>query len=146
MEVSHTDISSWLVRKGDRPVKGTRPNMVVEKPGEGIAYYFKESKKNNKNEEIMYPSEIWSEIIASKIGNLVGFDVLDYNIASVKIDGRVKLGCLSKSMVNQETEQLLHGIDMLTDYTDFILDNNKPESKFELFERLCFLEGKNGVF
>jgi hypothetical protein len=146
MEVSHTDISSWLIKKGERPVKGTRPNMVVEKPSDGIAYFFKESKKNNRNEDIMYPSEIWSEIIASKIGKLAGFDVLDYNIATLKNEGGVKLGCLSQSMVNQDTEQLVHGIDMLTDYTDFINDNNKPESKFELFERLCRLEGKNGVF
>lgn len=65
-------------------------------------YYFKQSFKKGKRD---YTYEFWSEIIASEVGEHLGFDILPYHIA---IRGEI-VGCISKSMINQESEELVEG-------------------------------------
>jgi len=55
------NISNWNLLIAFKPQKGSRPNNIYENPLTGDYYFFKQSKAN-------FPTEIWSEIIASKIG------------------------------------------------------------------------------
>jgi hypothetical protein len=80
-------------------------------------YYFKQSFKKGQRD---YKHEFWSEIIASEVGVLLGFDILPYHIA---IRGQV-VGCISKSMINQASEELIEGGKYLQTF-----DNTfKPEN------------------
>ena len=57
---------------------GTRDKVIVENPANHKEYYFKTSLKRDLKD---YKHEYWSEIIASKVGSLLGFDMLKYDIA-----------------------------------------------------------------
>lgn len=101
------DISDW----NERPyinTKGTRNKCIVIEPDSGAEYYFKTSICKGAMD---YKPEFWSEIIASKVGQALGFIVLDYNIAKHKDE----IGCLSKSMIN-EGECLTEGVSLLTGF------------------------------
>lgn len=110
------DITKW----NEKPffnTKGTRNKCVVSEPFTGDEYFFKTSiLKEGKD----YKTEFWSEIIASKVGQFLGFNVLDYNIAK---HGE-EIGCISKSMI-KDGECLTEGVSLLTGY-----DNTyHPEDK-----------------
>jgi len=81
---------------------GTRDKKIYLNPEDGELYYFKQSFKKGQRD---YKHEFWSEIIASEIGVLLGFDILPYHIA---IREKV-VGCISKSMINQASEELIEG-------------------------------------
>lgn len=81
---------------------GTRDKKIYLNPEDGELYYFKQSFKKGQRD---YKHEFWSEIIASEVGELLGFDILPYHIA---IRGNV-VGCISKSMINQASEELIEG-------------------------------------
>ncbi|MES2781096.1 MAG: hypothetical protein V4651_14480, partial [Bacteroidota bacterium] len=91
------DISNWSIKEWIQTI-GTRDKFFVENPADGKQYYFKESIQK-------YPSEFWSEIIASKFGRMLGFDLLDYNIAI----SHNLVGCICESMIDQTHEELEHG-------------------------------------
>jgi len=94
-------ISEWSVQSWWN-TGGTRDKKIYLNPEDGELYYFKQSyNKGQRN----YKHEFWSEIIASEIGLLLGFDILPYHIA---IRGNV-VGCISKSMINQASEELIEG-------------------------------------
>ncbi len=119
--VNFHNISDWNLLHGLKPLKGTRPQCIFEKSDAQERYYFKESRD-------VYPTEIWSEIIASKIGQLIGFNVLDYNLAIYKD----RIGCLSKSMVNvSKGERLSHGIDILQDFLPDFKISERPVFSFQ---------------
>lgn len=116
MEAIFYDITEWT-EKPYLNTKGTRDKCVVSEPGTGTDFFFKTSLlKENRD----YKTEFWSEIIASKIGQFLGFNVLDYNIAKRGL----KIGCLSKNMLSTN-EQLVEGINLLTGYDNAY----KPEDK-----------------
>lgn len=81
---------------------GTRDKKIYLNPEDGELYYFKQSFKKGQRD---YKYEFWSEIIASEIGVMLGFDILRYDIA---IRGNI-VGCISKSMINQASEELVEG-------------------------------------
>lgn len=81
---------------------GTRDKKIYLNPEDGELYYFKQSFKKGQRD---YKHEFWSEIIASEVGKLLGFDILAYHIA---IRGNI-VGCISKSMINQASEELIEG-------------------------------------
>jgi hypothetical protein len=81
---------------------GTRDKKIYLNPEDGELYYFKQSFKKSQRD---YKHEFWSEIIASEVGELLGFDILAYHIA---IRGNI-VGCISKSMINQASEELIEG-------------------------------------
>jgi hypothetical protein len=100
------DISAWP----EQPwwnTGGTRNKKVYQCPDDGQLYYFKQSFNKGKRN---YRYEFWSEVIASEIGQSVGFDILQYDVAIRK--GVV--GCISKSMIDPATEELIEGGKYLT--------------------------------
>lgn len=118
------DITEW----NEKPffnTKGTRNKCVVSNPENDSVYFFKTSMlKEGKD----YKSEFWSEIVASKIGRFLGFNVLDYNIAK----NGDEVGCISKSMNNEE-ECLTEGVSILTGYDNTYEPENKNSYSFYTF-------------
>ena len=95
------DISDW----NEKPwfgTKGTRNKTVVENPETGANCYFKTSLlKPDKD----YKYEFWSEIIASEIGQFLGYNTLKYHIAFHKNE----IGCISEFMNKEGESELTEG-------------------------------------
>lgn len=92
------DVSSWQIGNQKWVPIGKRIKNVVLHPDSFDMYYFKEPKEK-------YPWEFWTEIIASIVGKELGFNTLEYSPAVMDGIG----GCLSKSMTQGATEELVHG-------------------------------------
>lgn len=119
------DVTTW----NEKPwyqTGGTRSKVIVENPSDHKEYYFKTS---HKKEKIDYKYEFWSEIIASEVGTLLGFDMLRYDIAF----NRGVIGCLSKSMVTEGKNKLTEGISYLTGYDTTYNPNDKLSKKLYTF-------------
>lgn len=126
--VEYYDISDWEEQNYFN-TGGTRNKVVVQNPKDMELYYFKTSLKKEAKD---YKYEFWSEIIASQIGKLLGFNLLQYDVAY----NNGQLGCLSKSMVSCESEQLIEGYKWLVGYKpDYNIDN-KEEYTFQLIEKM----------
>ena len=117
------DISGWQEHKFIN-TGGTRNKAVFHNPADDALYYFKTSlKKEDKD----YKYEFWSEVIASEIGGLLGFDVLKYDIA---FNG-VELGCISKLMTSHKrNESLIEGYSYLTAFNPGYTHENKKGYTF----------------
>lgn len=109
---TYTDISEWDVRVY-QSTGGTRSKKIAIHPIDNTEYFFKGSKVVLDTNEIKYPTEFWSEIASSKIGQLLGFNMLDYNIAYMASDFQ-KIGCLSASMIEHSQNRLTEGVLYLT--------------------------------
>lgn len=136
--VKYYDISKWE----EHPyygTGGTRDKTVVENQKDGCLYYFKTSLKKKV---IDYKYEFWSEIIASEIGKAVGLNILHYDVAW-KED---RLGCLSKSMINPQIEELQEGYKWLTGFDDRYDINDKDAYTFQIIERLLTTRFKHENF
>lgn len=119
------DISNWP--SGDQrfvPI-GKRIKKVVLHPETYELYYFKEPKEK-------YPWEFWNEIIAFKIGNFFGFNILKYEPAILDGIG----GCLSKSMTEGFTQELIHGQQVLLRIYPQFETKKGTDHTFQLVE--CF--------
>lgn len=115
------DITSW----NEKPwyqTGGTRSKVIVENPMTSEDYYFKSSLKKEK---IDYKYEFWSEIVASEVGILLGFDMLRYDIAF----NRGEIGCLSKSMNTEGKNKLTEGISYLTGFDTTYNPEDKQSKK-----------------
>jgi hypothetical protein len=123
------DISSWNESLWFQP-GGTRNKVIIENPNDHSLYYFKTSLKREKKD---YKYEFWSEIIASEIGKLLGFDMLVYDIAY----NRGEIGCLSKSMVIMGENTLNEGIKYLTGYDTTYNPEEKDSKKQYTFQFIC---------
>lgn len=113
---------------------GTRDKKIYLNPEDGELYYFKQSFKKGKRD---YKHEFWSEIIASEIGELLGFDILSYHIA---IRGSV-VGCISKSMIIQASEELIEGGKYLQAFDNTFKPENvkqRNQYNFELILNALF--------
>jgi hypothetical protein len=105
---------------------GTRNKKVIQNPDDNKFYWFKQSlKKQGKD----YFFEFWSEIIATEIGQLLGFNVLRYDIA---IDREV-IGCISESMIS-ENETLTEGGQYLRAYDNTFDPETKDGSNLYSFQ------------
>lgn len=102
------DISEWEEHEYLN-TGGTRDKAVVEDSSDGQLYFFKTSLKKKEKD---YTYEFWSEIIASEVGQMLGFDTLHYDVAANK----ETLGCLSKLMINPSKEQLIEGYNWINLY------------------------------
>lgn len=118
------DISNWI-EKPYFNTKGTRNKCVVIDPDNGIEYYFKTSICKGAMD---YKTEFWSEIIASKFGQALGFNVLDYNIAKHKDE----IGCLSQSMI-KDGESLVEGVNLLTGFDNTYRPSDKESYSLYTF-------------
>lgn len=142
------DISDWPSGNQRFVPIGKRIKKVVVHPISFDLYYFKEPKEK-------YPWEFWNEIIAYEVGINLGFNVLKYQPAILEGIG----GCLSKSMTENFTQELIHGQQVLlriypefetkkgTDHTFQLVEsffkslNNTEERKYiikDFIEMLVF--------
>lgn len=113
LEATFTDISNWH-KNVHYSTGGTRSKYIALHPETNDEYFFKGSKET-PTREIRYPTEFWSEIVASKIGQFLGFPMLDYNIA-FDSKHKQKIGCLSKSMILSSKNKLTEGKTYLTGF------------------------------
>lgn len=123
------DITQW----NEKPwyqTGGTRSKVIVENPSTHKEYYFKTSLKRELKD---YKYEYWSEIIASEVGVLLGFDMLKYDIAF----NRGEMGCISKSMVTEGKNKLTEGISYLTGYDTTYNPDDKNSKKQYTFQFIC---------
>jgi len=116
---------------------GTRAKKYLQNPENHKYYYFKKSYKTQGRN---YFFEFWSEIIATEIGNRLGFTVLKYDLA---VDGN-EMGCISESMIQNENEALIEGGRYLQAH-DMRFDPNVKEGRklysFDLIEEaLAFFD------
>lgn len=109
----YLDISNWQ-EKMHYQTGGTRSKAVVENPQNNSLYFFKKSIPK-------YKHEFWSEIIASEIGLLLGFNVLKYDIAK-KND---EIGCISRLMIDVNNQQLTEGVNFLQGYDGSYIPEDK---------------------
>ena len=120
------DISNW----GEKPwyqTGGTRSKVIVENPENHRDYYFKTSLKREQKD---YQYEFWSEIIASEIGSVLGFNMLRYDIA-YKGD---EIGCLSESMITEGKNKLTEGVSYLTGFDSNYNPKHKDSKKQYSFQ------------
>jgi hypothetical protein len=118
------DISDWNEQSWWN-TGGTRDKKIYLNPEDGELYYFKQSFKKGQRD---YKYEFWSEIIASEVGEILGFDILAYHIA---IRGSV-VGCISKSMINPASEELIEGGKYLQAFDNtFEPENTKLRNQYD---------------
>jgi hypothetical protein len=132
-EATFTDISDWeqIVHYS---TGGTRSKYITVHPITNEEYFFKGSKET-PNGEIRYPTEFWSEIVSSKIGQSLGFKMLDYNIAYDK-KHRQRIGCLSKSMILHSENKLTEGVYYLTGFNSkYDPDKDKNKYTFQFIKK-----------
>ncbi|MCK6649276.1 MAG: hypothetical protein L6Q66_06455 [Bacteroidia bacterium] len=116
------DITNWNPQPWYN-TGGTRAKKYIQSP-EGKFYYFKQSEKKVTKD---YKYEFWSEIIAYKLGTMLGLNILRYDIA---IDGN-KIGCICESMINRQNEELVEGGKYLNAYdSNFAYEEKKPGEKY----------------
>jgi hypothetical protein len=94
------DITNWSIQEWYN-TGGTRSKKYVQSP-QGVFYYFKRSYKTQGRD---YFFEFWSEVIATQVGRLLGFNMLEYIPAIYNNE----MGCLSQSMINSDGEELIEG-------------------------------------
>ena len=125
-----TNLSDWN-KKPYQTTGGTRAKKIyINKNDE--EYFFKASREL-KDGSFKYPTEFWSEIVASKIGQWMGFNVLDYNIA-YDIANKQKVGCLSKSMIEYSENKLSEGIDYLRGFKPKYDPKKEDQYTFEFIK------------
>ncbi len=129
IETTFTDISDWQ-KNYHYSTGGTRSKYIAVEPETNTDYFFKGSKETPEG-EIRYPTEFWSEIISSKIGKLLDFPLLDYNIGYDK-NHKQKIGCLSKTMIAESSSKLTEGITYLTGSNpSYSPDKDKKDYTFQ---------------
>lgn len=129
---SFTDISDWSLQI-HLNTGGSRSKKIAINPVTNDEFFFKGSKITDEG-EIRYPMEFWSEIASSKIGQYLGFNMLDYNIA-YRSDQIQKVGCISKSMVKYSENRLTEGKSYLVGYDTYY--NPKKDKKNYTFQFIC---------
>lgn len=128
-EATFTDISGWH-KNVHYSTGGTRSKYIAIHPYTNEEYFFKGSKETPLR-EIRYPTEFWSEIVSSKIGQFLGFPMLDYNIAYDN-NHKQKIGCLSLSMVSGFKNKLTEGKTYLTGFNaQYNPDIDKKDYTFQ---------------
>jgi hypothetical protein len=131
-KATYTDISTWDINRYVG-TGGTRSKEIAIHPDTEKQYFFKASKID-KFDTVKYPTEFWSEIVSSKVGQALGFNMLDYNIAYNE-NNRQTVGCISESMVEYEENKLTEGITYLRGF-DPQYDPGKDQDRYT-FQFIC---------
>jgi hypothetical protein len=141
---TYTDVTDWN-RIVYHNTTGSRSKKIITNPENDDEYFFKGSKELSDG-EIRYPSEFWSEIVSSKIGQYLKFNILDYNIGYNK-EGTQKIGCLSKSMVSNSENKLTEGKVYLTGYkSTYNPEIDKKQYTFQFIRNtLSFFNSENYI-
>ena len=126
---TYTEITDWQ-KNVHYSTGGTRSKYIALDPNLNEEFFFKGSKVTS-NGIIRYPTEFWSEIVSSKIGQFLGFNMLDYNIGYDRNHNQ-KIGCLSKSMILNSENKLTEGIQYLTGFNpNYNPDTDKTDYTFQ---------------
>src|SRR5690554_6838962 len=133
-KATFTDVSEWNILH-HFSTKGTRSKEIIVSPEIQEQYFFKGSKETPEG-EIRYKEEFWSEIVSSKVGQWLGFNMLDYNIAYNE-NSKQKIGCISKSMVDLSINELKEGVNYLTGFDENYNPDSKEDQKKYTFEFIC---------
>ncbi len=124
------DVSTWLITSVSS-TKGTRDKLVLVKPNTEDTYFLKFPMVREKRD---YTPENWSEILAYEIGNLLGFNVLRYDLAV----HNGKVGCISKNMIKpSNNESLIEGHSILSRYDSTYDPSDKGTYNRYTFEFVC---------
>lgn len=113
---------------------GTRAKKYLVSP-DGTAYFFKRSQYKEATDTRPgkdFKYEFWNEIIASEVGILLGFKMLEYNIA---IDKEI-MGCISESMINFDNEELVEGVKYLQSFAPTYQPGNKEHHSRYTFQMI----------
>lgn len=105
---------------------GTRDKKYLFNPDDSKTYYFKKSADK-------FPLEFWSEVIAYELGKQIGLNVLKYDVAIFENE----IGCISKSMINIDEEELIEGGKYLQAFDPTFSPDDKTlrhQYKFKLIE------------
>ncbi len=113
----------WQVEPFSVVPIGKRVKRTVTSPSEET-FYFKEP-------EPKYPWEFWTEIAASKIGQLFKFNIVNYEIGIYQ----QSIGCISKSMINA-SDELIHGQQFLTQLNPDFDKKRGTDHSFQILEAL----------
>ena len=130
--MKYYDVSHWGDSSG-QSTTGTREKEILINPDTGKMCFLKYSMCKPGRD---YATEYWSEIIAYEVGRYLGFNVLEYDLAEK--NGR--FGCISENMVDTDSEQLIEGHSILTNY-DASYD---PEDK-NMYSKYTFSFVKNAL-
>lgn len=133
---SFIDVSQWT-RQDYVATGGTRSkNIVVDDDNQE---WFIKGSKVLEDGTIRYPLEFWSEIVASKLGQYFGFNVLDYNIAYDANNESQPVQCISKSMIRSGHSTLSEGIQYLMGHLpNFDLSSDEDQYSIDFIETLIF--------
>lgn len=105
METRCIDITDWNVELLQPIVVGKREKYICY-PNEDKTlsplFYFKKPVQK-------YPWEFWSEVAASKIGQLLKFNIANYDVA---YNNKGDMGCVSRSVFKPK-EEFIHGQQFL---------------------------------
>jgi len=124
------DVSTWLITSVSS-TKGTRDKLVLVKPNTEDTYFLKFPMVREKRD---YTPENWSEVLAYEIGNLLGFNVLRYDLAV----HNGKVGCISKNMIKpSNNESLIEGHSVLSRYDSTYAPSDKGTYNRYTFEFVC---------
>jgi len=99
----HVYIDHW-VTEASFSTYGKREKDVRIDPGSRKRYFYKHSDKR-------YPWDFWCEVIASKLGRIMGLDIASYEPAYTKDElGGYVWGCFSPLLHDPEAgEEFVHG-------------------------------------
>lgn len=135
------DVSGWS--EPPLQTEGTRDKSVLLSPDDGCMYYFKSSMKKGKKD---YRFEFWSEVVASKIGLALDFNVADYNVGvRTSSSGELTIGALVKS-VNNEDEDLVSGYNLLVQCDPDFSSSFKERHTLDLIHRSLEFHGLKTYF
>lgn len=126
--MKYCDVSEW--EEYIVSTKGTRDKVVLLNPQADVKYFLKYSMDKLGRK---YTTEYWSEIVASEIGSYLGFNMLEYNFAIR--NGRA--GCISKSMIDTDKEELIEGHSILTAYDGTYNPEDKESYSKYTFSFIC---------
>lgn len=122
------DISRWHELPSSQ-TEGTRDKRKILSSYDGTPYYFKTSFSRGERD---YKTEFWSEVIASRIGALCGFNVLRYDVAVINTEQEQLIGCISKSLFVEGQEDMISGYNLIVQYTPDFCERYKERGYHSL--------------
>lgn len=141
MGASIIDVSSWEERPYQ--TEGTREKSVLINRSDSREYHLKTSFKKGKKD---YTFEFWSEVIASKVGLHLGFQVADYNVGIRREhNDKLTVGALVAS-VHDDTENLISGYNLIIQYFPDFSRNFKKGHTLELIKETLTAHNLSSYF
>lgn len=115
---------------------GKREKDIRVEPGTDRLYYFKQSDRR-------YPWDFWCEVIASKLGQMLGLDIATYEPAYLKKpDGSYFWGCLCPLLNDPKlNEEFVHGQSYLQVFKPDFETNRGTDHNYELIQQALKLAG-----